>query len=125
MKFSLVPLIALALTTTSVMALPEPAPAAAEPTIYTPPVDTRALEKRAIVIGTVEVDGLKHRSCPRTTCTANGQYAIGTHISIVCFTRTDTTVVNGDAGWAKLTTGDWVALSFGQFVSWSGSILPC
>ncbi|KAF8808275.1 hypothetical protein BYT27DRAFT_7241758 [Phlegmacium glaucopus] len=124
MKFSLIPLIALVLTGTSVMALPEPAPAAAEPTIYTPPDGKRALEKR-INSGTVEVDGLKHRACPQITCTANGQYAIGTHIDIVCYTQDDTTVVNGDPGWAKLTNGDWVALSFGQYVSWSGGIPYC
>ncbi|KAF8801968.1 hypothetical protein BYT27DRAFT_7113990 [Phlegmacium glaucopus] len=124
MKFSLVPLIALVLTSTSVMALPEPAPAAAEPTFYTPPVGRRTLEKRTIS-GTVEVNGLRHRSCPRTSCTANGQYARGTHIDIVCYTRTDTTVVDGDAGWAKLTNGDWVALAFGHDVSWSGGIPLC
>jgi len=78
------------------MALPEPAPAAAEPTSYTDPVAARALEKRTNS-GTVKVDGLKHRTCPRTSCTANGQYAKNTHIDIVCYTRTGTTVVEGDA----------------------------
>ncbi|KAF8801952.1 hypothetical protein BYT27DRAFT_7113949 [Phlegmacium glaucopus] len=119
MIFSLVPLIALVLTTTSVMALPEPAPASIPPPSY-----RRTLEKRAIG-GTVEVDGLNHRSCPRINCNANGQYAKGKHIEMVCYTRTDTTVVNGDAGWAKLTNGDWIALSNGKNVSWSGYISLC
>ncbi|KAF8801960.1 hypothetical protein BYT27DRAFT_7197674 [Phlegmacium glaucopus] len=45
MKFSLVSLIALVLTSTSVMALPEAAPAA-EPTFPPPPWKKRTLEKR-------------------------------------------------------------------------------
>ncbi|KAF8801969.1 hypothetical protein BYT27DRAFT_7197685 [Phlegmacium glaucopus] len=85
MKFFLVPLIALA---TSVKALPEP-------TNYTPPVGKRALEKRTNS-GTVEVDGLKYRTCPLITCTAIGQYPIGTHTDIVCYTQDNTTVINGD-----------------------------
>ncbi|KAF8801955.1 hypothetical protein BYT27DRAFT_7261608 [Phlegmacium glaucopus] len=124
MKFSLVPLIALILTTTSVTALPEPTPPKPGPTFYSTPVGRRTLEKRAIG-GTVDVDGLRHRSCPRTNCTVNGRYAKGKHIEMVCYTRTDTTVVNGDAGWAKLTNGDWVALANGKNVSWSGGLPHC
>ncbi|KAL0566922.1 hypothetical protein V5O48_015076 [Marasmius crinis-equi] len=93
---------------------------AQERTVYVGPADPeiRSLEKRAIS-GTVLVDGLRYRACPRTSCAAPGQYPKGTKISIVCYTRDDTTVVNGDPGWAKLTNGYWVALSFGQYVSWS------
>lgn len=102
MKFSILPLIALAIS--QVAATPAPNPvadaAASEPTVYTPPaefdLDTRALEKRAIT-GTVMVDGLRYRICPRTNCAALGQFAKGTKISINCYTRTDTTVIDGDA----------------------------
>ena len=58
-------------------------------------VKERELDKRAIT-GTVLVDGLRYRTCPRTSCTAVGQYPKGATISIVCYTGTDTTVVNGD-----------------------------
>lgn len=59
-------------------------------------VEARDLEKRD-VSGKVLVDGLRYRTCPKTSCPAPGQYAIGTAIEIQCFTRTGTTVVNGDA----------------------------
>jgi hypothetical protein len=58
-------------------------------------VSSGTLEKRAIS-GTVLVDGLRYRKCPRTSCDAVGQYAKGTHISLVCYTRVGTTTVNGD-----------------------------
>lgn len=96
MKISLAT-VALALAAfTPALALPEPAPAPAEPTVYTPAVDARTLEKRTNS-GTVQVDGLRYRRCPRTSCDAVGQYPIGTHITIVCYTRDNTTPVNGDA----------------------------
>jgi len=79
------------------MALPEPAPAAATPTTHSTTVGKRALEKRTNS-GRIEVDGLKYRLCPRITeCTANGQYPIGTNVEIVCYTRDNTTPINGDA----------------------------
>lgn len=53
------------------------------------------LQKRAIT-GTVTADALKYRRCPRTSCDAVGQYSRGTHISINCYTDTDTTVVSGN-----------------------------
>jgi hypothetical protein len=58
-------------------------------------VESRTLEKRAVT-GTVRVDGLRSRTCPRTSCTAVGQYAKGAHISLSCYTRVNTTPVNGD-----------------------------
>lgn len=60
-----------------------------------PVVESRNLEKRA-VSGKVLVDGLRYRTCPKRTCTAVGQYAKGTKISIKCLTRIGTTVENGD-----------------------------
>jgi len=54
------------------------------------------MEKRAVVGATVLVDGLRYRTCPKTSCTAPGQYAKGTKIKLSCYTRTDTTTVNGD-----------------------------
>lgn len=54
------------------------------------------LDKR-YVAGRVVVDGLRYRKCPRTSCTAVGQYAAGTPIQIQCYTRTGTTVENGDS----------------------------
>ncbi|CAN9102466.1 unnamed protein product [Alternaria sp. RS040] len=65
-----------------------------DPTVYRDPL--AAIEKRAIVGATVLVDGLRYRTCPKTSCTAPGQYAKGTKIKLSCFTRTDTTTVNGD-----------------------------
>ncbi|PPQ94587.1 hypothetical protein CVT25_011900 [Psilocybe cyanescens] len=116
--------LALALSAiTPALALPEPAPAVPEPTVYNGAVAARSLEKRTNS-GTVVVDGLRYRTCPKTSCTAVGQYAKGTHITIVCYTRDGTTPVDGDAGWAKLTNGYWVALAFGHYVSWSVNRLP-
>jgi len=100
MKLSLVPILAL-VAALPVLALPEPvaAPAAERPapTVYPgPPVKVRELEKRDID-GVVKVDGLRYRTCPRTSCTAVGQYSIGTPITMKCYTVENTTVVNGDA----------------------------
>lgn len=78
------------------LALPEPAQAAAKPTVYGGGEAARSLERRTNS-GTVRVDGLIYRRCPNISCDAVGQYAIGTHITIVCFTRDGTTVVDGDA----------------------------
>ncbi|KAJ8092659.1 hypothetical protein PM082_006987 [Marasmius tenuissimus] len=105
--------------------LPVAAVLAQEPTFYsgTPLLEDRELDKRAIT-GTVLVDGLRHRTCPRTSCPAPGQYAKGTKISIVCYTRDDTTVVEGDPGWA-LTNGNWVALAYGKYVYWDAPIPYC
>ncbi|KAF8162680.1 hypothetical protein B0H34DRAFT_794473 [Crassisporium funariophilum] len=84
----------------------------------------RTLEKRA-VSARVETDGLKYRTCPRTSCDTIGQYSIGSAISITCYTRDRTTPINGDTGWAKLTNGYWSALSYGNYVAWSSSIPYC
>jgi hypothetical protein len=53
------------------------------------------IEKRS-VSGTVEVNGLRYRTCPRTSCRAVGEYAKGHKVSLSCYTRTDTTTVDGD-----------------------------
>lgn len=58
-------------------------------------VPVATLEKRAVG-GTVQVDGLRYRKCPRKSCEAVGQYAKGTRISLVCYTRDGTTSVEGD-----------------------------
>ncbi|CAI7621631.1 hypothetical protein N7509_010479 [Penicillium cosmopolitanum] len=89
-----------------------------------PVVESRNLEKRA-VSGKVLVDGLRYRTCPKRTCTAVGQYAKGTKISIKCLTRIGTTVENGDPGWAKLTNGNWVAMGYGKYITWSSTIYGC
>lgn len=103
MKLNLVSLLTVAALLTAAptaLALPEPVAAASTPEATLPalPVIERSLEKRSVP-ATVEVDGLRYRKCPRTTsdCPAIGQYPIGTHINLVCYTRTDTTVVDGDA----------------------------
>ncbi|CAN9127949.1 unnamed protein product [Alternaria alternata] len=87
------------------------------------------IEKRAVVGATVLVDGLRYRTCPKTSCTAPGQYAKGTKIKLGCFTRTDTTTVNGDKGWAKVSggvgNGRWVALAGGTYVTWDAPLSAC
>lgn len=100
MKFSLIALAALLPATAFSAAMPEDA-ADAAPTYYTGSdipalnLEERDLEKRA-VSGYVKTDGLRYRTCPRTSCTAVGQYAKGTKLSLVCYTRSNTTPVNGD-----------------------------
>ncbi|KAA8651352.1 hypothetical protein EYZ11_000938 [Aspergillus tanneri] len=133
MKFSAIALAALLPATALSVALPE---AAAEPTapsliseldpIPAAEIDleTRDIEKRAVK-GTVVTDGLRYRTCPRTSCTAVGQYAKGTRINLVCYTRANTTPVNGDKGWGKLTNGNWVALAWGKYVTWETSLPAC
>ncbi|KAE8371278.1 hypothetical protein BDV26DRAFT_298927 [Aspergillus bertholletiae] len=105
-------------------------PADAAPTLYTGPaipaleLEARDLEKRSVK-GHVNVDGLRYRTCPRTSCTAVGQYSKGTKVNLVCYTRTNTTTVKGDKGWGKLTNGYWVALANGAYVGWAGLLPPC
>ncbi|EMD85406.1 hypothetical protein COCC4DRAFT_66427 [Bipolaris maydis ATCC 48331] len=89
-------------------------------------IKARSLEKRAIT-GTVTADALKHRQCPRTSCTADGQFSRGTRIQIRCYTDTDTTVVSGNPFWGKLqasgvANNNWVSL---YYVTWSGGIPQC
>ena len=85
MKLSFVPILAL-VAALPALALPEPVAAPA-------PVE---FEKRDTAC-VVKVDGLRYRTCPRTSCTAVGQYPIGTPITMRCYTVENTTVVNGDA----------------------------
>ncbi|PVH81877.1 hypothetical protein DL98DRAFT_514254 [Cadophora sp. DSE1049] len=111
------------------LAVAAPAPADAEPTVdpvksIERDVETSNIGKRS-VSATVRVDGLRYRTCPKTSCTAVGQYAKGTKITLVCYTRVGTTTVNGDKGWAKLPSGYWVAMANGEYVGWSGSIYAC
>lgn len=54
------------------------------------------MEKRAAVSATVKVDGLRYRNCPKTSCSAPGQFAKGTKISLSCYTRDNTETINGD-----------------------------
>jgi hypothetical protein len=80
--------------TAIVFALLSSAALAQEPTVV-----ARApagIEKRAIVDAVVVVDGLRYRTCPKTSCTAVGQYPKGTRIKLSCYTRDGTTTVNGD-----------------------------
>lgn len=108
---------------------------------------SQSLEKRA-VSATVIVDGLRYRTCPKTSCSAPGQFAKGTKISLQCYTRDNTETINGDKyvsllncvkvgevvadqtyadvcrGWAKIASGtgkgNWVALAYAKYVTWSG-----
>ena len=82
MKFSLVPVLAL-VAALPALALPEPVAAPVE------------FEKRD-VSGVVTGDGVRYRNCPRTSCTAMGQYSRGTHISIQCYTDDNTSVISGN-----------------------------
>jgi hypothetical protein len=79
--------------TTLVVAILAPLALAQEPTLA-----GRAPEisKRAVQYATVMVDGLRYRNCPKRTCSAPGQYPIGTRIRLSCYTRDDTTTENGD-----------------------------
>ncbi|KAH8762225.1 hypothetical protein F5882DRAFT_383932 [Hyaloscypha sp. PMI_1271] len=112
------------LTLLPLLAMASPAPAPPEATAANT-VEERSLEKRSAT-GTVQVNGLRHRSCPRTSCTANGEYFKGDKIKLSCFTRKDTTVVKGDAGWAKVASnGDWVAMAFGEYITWDATLHTC
>ncbi|KAL1991493.1 hypothetical protein VTN49DRAFT_4801 [Thermomyces lanuginosus] len=128
MKLSSVFLAALA--PIAAFALPSPveeaAAAATQPSSPEPKFDTgsNTIEKRASR-AVVVADGLRYRTCPRTSCTAVGQYARGTEVTLRCYTREGTTVVNGDAGWGKLDNGYWVALSNGDYVYWYSPLYPC
>ncbi|KAL1595614.1 hypothetical protein SLS59_008252 [Nothophoma quercina] len=82
------------------------------------------MTKRAAVSATVKVDGLRYRTCPKTSCSAPGQFAKGTKISLSCYTRDNTETVNGDKGWAKIASGtgkgDWVAMANAKYIGWEG-----
>ena len=84
MKSSLVPILAL-VAALPTLALPEPV-AAVPANIQVPP--------RAGIV--TKVDGLCYYTCPRTSCWVIGTYQKGTHIGIKCYTRHNTSSVNGD-----------------------------
>jgi hypothetical protein len=78
MKLSLISLIALALTSTSVMAAAQPVP-----------VEKRALDSVAAYIA---ADGIaKGRKSPQTTAKSNGVYKRGDPIALLCYTEKNTT----------------------------------
>jgi hypothetical protein len=54
------------------------------------------MQKRGTVSATVKVDGLRYRTCPKTSCPAPGQFAKGTKISLSCYTRDNTETILGD-----------------------------
>ncbi|KAF2630089.1 hypothetical protein BU25DRAFT_408690, partial [Macroventuria anomochaeta] len=54
------------------------------------------LAKRAAISATVQVDGLRYRTCPKTSCSAPGQFAKGKKITLSCYTRDNTETINGD-----------------------------
>jgi len=82
MKLSLVPILAL-VAALPTLALPE----RAQPSyVQVPP--------RAGIV--TDVDGLRYYTCPSTFCHVIGTYKKGTHISIKCYIRDHTSVVNGD-----------------------------
>ncbi|KAF2690610.1 hypothetical protein K458DRAFT_411979 [Lentithecium fluviatile CBS 122367] len=85
------------------------------------PAAAATLDKRSIV-GTVDADALKYRRCPRTSCEAVGQYSRGTKVTMECYTTTSTTVINGDARWAKLANGYYLSL---YYMNWAGSLPKC
>lgn len=94
MKLSTVVLAALA--PFAVLAHPAPVEeAAAAPTLPSTSEPDNHIQKRD-VDAVVKVDGLRYRKCPRTSCTAVGQYPKGKKIKLKCYTRDNTTPVNGD-----------------------------
>ncbi|KAF9264520.1 hypothetical protein L218DRAFT_1076436 [Marasmius fiardii PR-910] len=102
---------------------------AQEPTFYSGTRSTQhnGLEKRGIS-GKIATDGLRYRVCPRTSsdCPAQGEFSgIGVSIDILCYSTANTTVVEEDPGWAQLTNGYWVAMAFGEYISWSSPIPYC
>jgi hypothetical protein len=83
MKYSLISLIALALTSTSVMAAAQPVA-----------VDKRALDSVTV---TLLKQVPKGRKFPLTTGTlSSGFYFKGNPITIICYTEENTTPVNND-----------------------------
>jgi hypothetical protein len=78
MKFSLISLIALALTSTSVMAAAQPV----------------AIEKRDILT-TISHRIEKGRKNPQTSAPSTGFYDVGDHITITCYTEKNTTPILG------------------------------
>ena len=60
------------------------AEAAANPEVGSPLLEPK-LEKRLTTICTVTGDGVRYRTCARTSCTAMGQYPINKRAQIDCF----------------------------------------
>jgi len=100
MKLSLVPILALVAALPALALGPKPAELPA-PTFYSgPPIEAREVEEdnQGVFTGTVKADLLNYRPCPSIdNCKSVGQYRKGTRITIECFTRDNTSVVNGDA----------------------------
>lgn len=90
-------LVLAALAPVAVFAHPAATPAEADhaPTVLSKSQPDNTIQKRANN-AVVTVDGLRYRKCPRTSCTAVGQYPIGTRIQLDCYTTENTTPINGD-----------------------------
>ncbi|KAF8812880.1 hypothetical protein BYT27DRAFT_7335346 [Phlegmacium glaucopus] len=102
--------------------LPDLATSTATNHVNPEPTSSREENTGIVIRGRVEVDGLRYRRRPNKESDMIGKYPIGTKIDITGFTQEGTTVVRGDARWARLSNGYWVALANGQYVSWTGSI---
>ncbi|KAF9041396.1 hypothetical protein BJ165DRAFT_1530126 [Panaeolus papilionaceus] len=129
MKFTSAAFIAAAIASISpaIFAAPSPAATIKDGLLFS----GRAIEERDVELvkrnaGRVEVDGLRYRRCPRTSrdCPALGQYPIYTPVNVICFREHQTTVVDGNPWWVRISTGNYLALGSG-FVSWQGGIPQC
>jgi len=67
---------------------------------------TKILEVRSALC-TIVTDGVRYRTCPRTSCPAVGQYPKGTVLTFICY-KTRTTV-NGNSIWDKASEGYYSA----------------
>ncbi|KAL0950868.1 hypothetical protein HGRIS_007627 [Hohenbuehelia grisea] len=132
MKFSALPLVALALVA-STLAAPAPLDVAEEAvTVYrgadapAPTAMAEALEVEALartsIVATVTADGLRYRRCQRTSCAAVGQYPRGRRVAVKCYTTHGTTPIENDHRWAKLNNGYWVSM---RHLTWRGVIPRC
>lgn len=58
--------------------------------------DTQGVAASKAVKAKVRADGLRFRTCAKTSCKALGQFAKHTEVNLACFKTEDTTTVKGD-----------------------------
>ncbi|KAJ7599639.1 hypothetical protein C8J56DRAFT_1037213 [Mycena floridula] len=115
MKFNLVKLIPFFIAVAAVPA-PEPEPAAAVNRLG------ESVDAAAAITCTITGNLVRYRTCPKTSCTALGEYPINTKVSLLCYTSG--TVVNGDQFWDKTSAGHYVSEYYVDF-SCASQLPPC
>ncbi|KAF8248573.1 hypothetical protein K440DRAFT_642160 [Wilcoxina mikolae CBS 423.85] len=80
------------------------------PAPLAPSLNSLTAAATPLITCTTMEDGVRYRTSAHTSCTAMGQYPVGTQVTFTCITRGET--INGNNFWVKDTSGYFSAATF-------------